>query len=68
VDSLPLVNQCVKTDIQTRYLRISESPGSSETAVLAPTDLAQNDIVDVYGSEDAGCILADTIQTYVTGP
>jgi hypothetical protein len=67
VESQLLINQCVKTDAGTRYLRITETPGASETAVILPTDLAQDDVIDVFGSEDAGCVLADTIQTYVTG-
>lgn len=62
--------QCVKTDASTRYLRITESASASETAETAFTDLAVGDSVDVFGADDAeaGCVLADTIQKYVTAP
>jgi len=62
--------QCVKTDSSTRYLSITESADASETAQIAFADLAVGDDVDVFGSDDAeaGCVLADTIQKYVTAP
>jgi len=63
--------QCVKTDADTRYLLITESASSSETAEIAFADLAVGNDVDVYGSDDTvdtTCVLADTIQKYVTAP
>jgi len=62
--------QCVKTDVATHYLRITESPDASETAEITFADLAIGDQVDVFGSDDteAGCVLAETIQQYVAAP
>jgi len=70
VDATGVTDKCVKTDASTRYLRITESANSSETAEIAFADLTVGDDVDVYGSDDTevGCILADTIQKYVTAP
>jgi len=30
--------------------------------------VAVDDVVDIYGSDDAGCVLADSIQEYVAAP
>ena len=71
VDTASLTDKCVKTDAGTRYLRITESPSTSETAEIAFADLAAGDTVDVFGSVDTvddTCVLADTIQKYVTAP
>jgi len=71
VDTATLTGKCVKTDATTRYLRITESNSASETAEITPADLAVGDDVDVYGADDAtesACVLADTIQKYVTAP
>lgn len=71
VDTPSLAGRCVKTDAHTRYLRITEAPGSSETAEILFTDLAVGDKVDVYGRSDAaepGCVLADTVQNYIVAP
>jgi hypothetical protein len=71
IDTPTVTGQCVTTDSTTRYLQITESGSASETAEILPTDLAVADDVDVYGSDDpvnAGCVLADTIQKYVTAP
>lgn len=71
VDTASLTGKCVKTDASTRYLRITESPSSSETAEIAFTDLAVGDQVDVFGADDAAetaCVLATTVQEYVTAP
>lgn len=65
------LDQCVKTDADTRYLRITESADSSETAEIGFGDLAVGDLVDVYGAVDAmdsTCVLADTVQQYPTAP
>lgn len=71
VDTASVTGQCVTTDAGTRYLLITESSSTSETAEIAFADLAVGNDVDVYGSADAvqsGCVLADTIQKYVTAP
>jgi hypothetical protein len=71
VDAGTLVDQCVKTDATTRYLLITESTTSTETAEIAFTDLAVGNNVDVYGATDeaeSSCVLADTIQKYVPAP
>ena len=71
VDTATVIGQCVTTDASTRYLLITESTSTSETAEIAFADLAVGNKVDVYGSADAaqsGCVLADTIQKYVTAP
>jgi hypothetical protein len=71
VDATGLTGKCVKTDVGTRYLEITEKSSSTETAEIAFGDLAVDDKVDVYGSNDTvntECVLADTIQKYVTAP
>ena len=71
VDTATVIGQCVTTDAATRYLLITESSSTSETAEIAFANLAVGNEVDVYGSADAaqsGCVLADTIQNYVTAP
>ena len=71
VDTTGLPGQCVKTDAETRYLLIAESPTSSETTEITFADLAPADSVDVYGTTDTvelNCVLADTIQKYESGP
>ena len=68
VDTSGLPGQCVTTDAATRYLTITETAGSSETADAVFADLLVGDNVDVYGSDDAdkaGCVLAGVIQRYV---
>jgi hypothetical protein len=71
VDTASLTGKCVKTDADTRYLRVTESANASETVEIAFADLAVGDTVDVYGSDDVAdiaCVLADTIQKFVTAP
>lgn len=69
VDYGALTGQCVKTDSATKYLLITESPTSVTVENKTfDTMVAVNDVVDVYGSDDAGCVLADSIQEYVTAP
>ena len=69
VDTATTTAQCVRTDADTRYLAIAESADSSETTEILFTDLAVGDDVDVYGSmEGDACVLADTVQKYVTAP
>lgn len=71
VDATGVTGQCVKTDADTRYLLITETATSSTTAASNFAALAVGDDVDVYGTTDADeatCILADTIQEYVTAP
>ncbi|MGD9598104.1 MAG: DUF4382 domain-containing protein [Steroidobacteraceae bacterium] len=65
-----VAGQCVKVDAATRYLGITESANASETAEITFADLAVGDHVDVFGGDDteAGCVLAGTIQRYVTAP
>jgi hypothetical protein len=67
-----LKDKCVKTDAGTRYLRITETGDTSETAEIAFGDLGAGDTVDVYGADDSAepaCVLADTVQMYVApGP
>jgi len=68
VDAL---TKCVKTDGGTRYLEITETADTSETAEITFTDLVAGDAVDVFGVDDAtepACVLADTVQKYVTSP
>ena len=58
---------CVKTDVGTRYLLITETATSSDTTEITFADLMAGDKVDVYGANDAtepACVLADTIQKY----
>jgi Domain of unknown function (DUF4382) len=61
---------CVLTSMTapaTLYLRVSESPTSTDIKVIAFGDLLEGDVVDVYGHDDPGgssCIAADTIQDY----
>lgn len=63
-------SQCVNTDADTRYLRITESADASETAEIGFVDLAVGDVVDIYGASDTdpACVLADTVQQYLTAP
>jgi len=71
INATGVTGQCVTTDTSTRYLQITESGSASETAVIPASDLAVGNSVDVYGTTDtvnAGCVLADTIQKYVTAP
>ena len=68
VDTSDLAGQCVTTDAATRYLTITETADSSETADATFADLLVGDSVDVYGSDDAvkaACVLASVIQRYV---
>ena len=62
---------CVKTDGGTRYLEITETVDTSETAEITFTDLIAGDTVDVFGVDDAmepACVLADTVQKHATAP
>lgn len=62
---------CVKTTVDTRILRITETATSSETEEVEFGTLSTGDTVDVYGSGDAGepaCVIADTVQKYVPAP
>jgi hypothetical protein len=71
VDTATVTAQCITTDAQTRYLEITETNTSSETAEVAFADLAVDDEVDVFGSTDpvdASCVQADVVQKYVTAP
>ena len=69
VDTTTTTAQCVRTDADTRYLEIAESADASETTEILFTDLAVGDDVDVYGSMAGdACVLADTVQKYVTAP
>ena len=71
INATGVTGQCVTTDATTRYLQITESGSASETAEILPSSLAVGNSVDVYGTTDAvnaGCVLADTIQKYVTAP
>jgi hypothetical protein len=71
INATGVTGQCVTTGATTRYLQITESGSASETAEILPSSLAVGNSVDVYGATDtvnAGCVLADTIQKYVTAP
>ena len=71
VDTATVTAQCIKTDAQTRYLKITESGTASETAEVTFAELAVGDKVDVYGDADAvdaACVLADVVQEYVAVP
>jgi len=71
VDTASVIGQCVKTDAATRYLQITETAATSETADITFADLVVGDTVDVFGAIDAGetaCVLADTVQKYLTAP
>lgn len=71
VDTATVTAQCIKTDAQTRYLKITESGTSSETAEVTFAELAVGDKVDVYGDADtvdAACVMADVVQEYVAAP
>jgi hypothetical protein len=60
---------CVKTTVDTRILKITETAGSSETEEVEFGTLAVDDVIDVYGSEDpseTACVIADTVQKYAT--
>ncbi len=62
---------CVKTTTSTRILEITGTPTSSETRQVEFGTLVAGDSVDVYGSKDAGepaCVIADTVQKYVSTP
>ena len=55
---------CVKTKGGTRYLEITETVDTSETAEITFTDLVAGDTVDVFGGDDAmepACVLADAV-------
>jgi len=61
----------VKTVAATRYLLIDETGASSTTTEIGFDDLAADDTVDVFGAYEEpatpeNCIIADTIQKYVT--
>jgi hypothetical protein len=63
------VYDCVRTTVDTRILKITETASSSETEEVEFGTLAAGDTVDVYGSEaavDPACVIADTVQKYVT--
>ena len=65
------VTKCITTDAATLYLQITESNTASETAAITFGGLAVGDQVDVYGKADpadASCMLAQTVQKYVTAP
>ncbi|MCJ7452153.1 MAG: DUF4382 domain-containing protein [Steroidobacteraceae bacterium] len=71
VDTDTLNDKCVKVDAGTRYLLITETASTSETTEITFADLAAGDLVDVFGADDAvdsECVLADTVQKYVTAP
>ena len=71
VDTSGLAGQCVTTDAATRYLTITQTADSSETADAVFADLLVGDSVDVYGTDDlvkTGCVLASVIQRYVEPP
>lgn len=62
---------CVKTTVDTRILKITESATSSETEEVEFGTLAVDDVIDVYGSvdpADSTCVIADTVQKYVPAP
>lgn len=65
---------CVRTVDGTRYLEIDETGPSSVTTEIGFDDLAEGDPADVFGTEQSAgdpptsCIVADTIQKYVTAP
>lgn len=64
-----LTNKCVETNAGTRFLEITETGTTSETVEITFADLAAGDQVDVFGADDAvdaECVLADTVQKYVT--
>jgi hypothetical protein len=70
VDTATTTALCVRTDAGTRYLEIAESANASETTEIHFGDLAVGDDVDVHGSsiEGGACVLAGTVQKYVTAP
>jgi len=71
INATGVTGQCVTTDAATRYLQITETGSTSETAEILPSSLVVGNSVDVYGNTDpvdAACVLADTIQKYVTAP
>jgi hypothetical protein len=71
VDTSSLTAKCVKVDADTRYLLITETANTSETSEILFADLAVGNKVDVFGADDAteaACVLADTVQKYVTAP
>ena len=68
VDYAAITGQCVKTDATTAYLLITETPTTFTVEAKDFSMLAVNDVVDIYGSDDAGCVLADSIQEYVVTP
>ncbi len=65
---------CVRTVEGTRYLEIDETGPSSITTEIGFDDLEEGDLADVFGTEQSAgdppttCIVADTIQKYVTAP
>ena len=72
-DPDPVVENCVKTVAETRYLLIDSTGGSSVTSEIGFDGLAVDDSVDVYGAEEVvpegepptGCIVADTIKKFI---
>ena len=64
----PVTYNCVKTTVDTRFIQITESSDSSETAEIDFAALASGNVIDVFGEQDTGdttCVLADTVQKYV---
>jgi len=64
----PALN-CVKTTVDTRILKITQTATSSETEAVGFGTLAAGDAVDVYGRvdpADSTCVIAATVQVYVT--
>lgn len=62
---------CVKTTVDTRILKITETATASETEQVEFGTLAVDDVIDVYGRQDpseTACVIADTIQKYVAAP
>ena len=62
------VRQDRRVDALSRDHR--DRPTASETTEIVFADLAVGDDVDVYGEsiEGGACVLADTVQKYVTAP
>lgn len=62
---------CVRTVEGTRYLEIDETGDTSETTEIGFDDLAVDDLVDVFGTEETSgdppvtCLIADAIQKYI---
>jgi hypothetical protein len=65
VDTADVTGQCVRTDANTVFLMITETPTTFTAQEQDFSMLAAGDVVDVYGSDDgAGCLLAGSIQEY----